>query len=164
MTDVLVCEMRCCLLMTPPAFCSLQWTIDRFEQNAGGISQALVEPFSPPSLPTRTLTTWTVSTSSPWKLATTSSLTSRHCRIVELTFHDFAIGRKDNYDCSGAYVRVYDGDSVDVDHSPVLATWASFGCKVIYIYCMLLPFLHFLSFCCLSILLIHVFVLENPRY
>ena len=50
------------------------------------------------------------------------SITVPNNYIVELTFDDFAIGRKDNYDCSGAYVRVYDGDSVDAYDSPVLAT------------------------------------------
>jgi len=50
------------------------------------------------------------------------NITVLNSYIVELTFHDFAIGRKDNYDCSGAYVRVYDGDSVDAYDSPVLAT------------------------------------------
>ena len=33
--------------------------------------------------------------------------------MVELTFNDFAIGRKENYDCLGAYVRLYNGDNVD---------------------------------------------------
>ena len=50
------------------------------------------------------------------------SITVPNNYIVELTFDDFAIGRKENYDCSGAYVRVYDGDSVDAYDSPVLAT------------------------------------------
>ena len=50
------------------------------------------------------------------------NITVLNSYIVELTFHDFAIGRKDNYDCSGAYVRVYDGDSVDAYDSPVIAT------------------------------------------
>ena len=35
--------------------------------------------------------------------------------IVELTFSHFAVGRKDSYDCSGASVRLYDGDSMDAD-------------------------------------------------
>ncbi|XP_070174715.1 scavenger receptor cysteine-rich domain-containing protein DMBT1-like [Littorina saxatilis] len=33
--------------------------------------------------------------------------------IVQLTFKEFAVGQKNTYDCSGAYVRIYDGDGVD---------------------------------------------------
>ena len=51
-----------------------------------------------------------------WKITVPNNYTA------ELTFHDFAIGRKDNYDCSGAYVRVYDGDRMDAYDSPVIAT------------------------------------------
>ena len=35
--------------------------------------------------------------------------------IVRLTFDQFAIGRANNFDCAGAYVRLYDGASVDSD-------------------------------------------------
>lgn len=41
------------------------------------------------------------------------TITVANNHIVDLTFDNFAIGRNENYDCSGAYVRLYDGDSVD---------------------------------------------------
>ena len=34
---------------------------------------------------------------------------------VKLTFKDFFVGRKNNYDCDWAYVRVYDGEKPDAD-------------------------------------------------
>ena len=51
--------------------------INRFIQSAGRLSKALEERLSPLCFPTPTLTTWTVSMSSPWKLAFTLSSTSR---------------------------------------------------------------------------------------